>query len=130
MFFKLFIIFTLIPVIELSLLIKIGSIIGVMNTVILVLLTALAGAYLVKMEGLGVMMRFQNNLAAGQFPAEEILDGAMILVAGALLVTPGVITDIIGFSLVFPASRRIIKKFLKVYIQKKISTSGIRIHRR
>lgn len=130
MFFKLFIIFTIIPVIELSVLIKIGSTIGVLNTIILVIFTALVGAYLVKMEGLSVITRFQNNMATGIFPAEEILDGAMILVAGALLITPGVVTDIIGFLLVFPASRQIIKRFLRGYIQKKISDSDIRIHKR
>ncbi|MBE9504430.1 MAG: FxsA family protein [Proteobacteria bacterium] len=129
MFFKLFIIFTIIPVIELSVLIKIGSTIGVLNTIILVIFTALVGAYLVKMEGLSVITRFQNNMATGIFPAEEILDGAMILVAGALLITPGVVTDIIGFLLVFPASRQIIKRFLRGYIQKKISDSDIRTHK-
>ena len=129
MFFKLFIIFTIIPVIELSVLIKIGSSIGVLNTILLVIFTALVGAYLVKMEGIGVITRFQNNMATGIFPAEEILDGAMILVAGALLITPGVVTDIIGFLLVIPASRQIIKRFLRGYIQKKISASDIRIHK-
>lgn len=129
MFFKLFIVFTIIPVIELSVLIKIGSTIGVLNTILLVMFTALLGAYLVKMEGIGVITRFQKNMATGIFPAEEILDGAMILVAGALLITPGVVTDIIGFLLVFPASRQIIKRFLRGYIQKKISASDIRINK-
>ncbi len=118
MFIKLFILFTLIPVLELAILIKIGTIIGTLNTVILVIGTALLGAFLVKMEGLNVMYRFQRNLLEGVFPAEEIFDGAMLLVAGALLITPGVITDIIGFLLVFPASRKIIKSIIRRYIER------------
>ena len=126
MFFKLFLLFTIIPVIELTILIKIGTLIGTLNTVMLVLFTAMAGAYLVRMEGLGVIYRFQQNMQEGRFPAEEILDGAMILVAGALLVTPGVATDIIGFLLVFPSSRRMIKISLRRYIERRISTINIR----
>ena len=126
MFFKLFLLFTIIPVIELTILIKIGTLIGTLNTVILVIFTAVVGAYLVRMEGLGVIYRFQQNMQEGRFPAEEILDGAMILVAGALLVTPGVATDIIGFLLVFPSSRRMIKISLRRYIERRISTVNIR----
>lgn len=126
MFFKLFLLFTIIPVIELTILIKIGTLIGTLNTVLLVLFTAMAGAYLVRMEGMGVIYRFQQNMQEGRFPAEEILDGAMILVAGALLVTPGVATDIIGFLLVFPSSRRMIKISLRRYIERRISRVNIR----
>ncbi len=126
MFFKLFLLFTIIPVIELTILIKIGTLIGTLNTVMLVMFTAMAGAYLVRMEGLGVIYRFQQNMQEGRFPAEEILDGAMILVAGALLVTPGVATDIIGFLLVFPSSRRLIKISLRRYIERRIRTVNIR----
>lgn len=126
MFFKLFLLFTIIPVIELTLLIKIGTLIGTLNTVMLVIFTAVVGAYLVRMEGLGVIYRFQQNMQEGRFPGEEILDGAMILVAGALLVTPGVATDIIGFLLVFPSSRRMIKISLRRYIERRISRVNIR----
>ena len=129
MFFKLFLLFTIIPVVELALLIKIGTVIGTLNTVILVIFTALVGAYLVKIEGISVLTRFQQNMLEGVFPAEEIFDGALILIAGALLVTPGVATDVIGFLLVFPLSREIIKKHLKRYVRNRISTVDIRINR-
>ena len=129
MFFRLFLIFAIVPVIELSLLIKVGTLIGTLNTIILVIATAMVGSYLVRMEGLSVIYRFQQNMQEGIFPAEEILDGAMILVAGALLVTPGVLTDIIGFSFVFPMSRMAIKRLLRRYVDKKIATMDIRIHR-
>lgn len=129
MFFRLFLIFAIVPVIELSLLIKVGTLIGTLNTVVLVITTAMVGSYLVKMEGINVIYRFQQNMQEGIFPAEEILDGAMILVAGCLLVTPGILTDIIGFSFVFPMSRMAIKRLLRRYIDKKIATMNVRIHR-
>jgi len=129
MFFKLFLIFTVVPVIELALLIKIGTVIGTLNTIMLVIFTAMLGAYLVKMEGIGVITRFQQNMMEGRFPAEEIFDGALILIAGALLVTPGVTTDMIGFLLVIPASRLIIKQYLKKYIQYRMSITDIHIRR-
>ena len=128
MFFKLFLIFSLIPVIELALLIKVGSFIGALNTIIIVILTAIIGAWLVRMEGLGVMYRIQKNMQEGIFPAEELINGAMILVAGAMLLTPGFFTDIIGFLMVFPVSREFIKKIARRYIKKKINSDEIEIH--
>ncbi len=119
MFFKLFLIFTLIPVIELALLIKVGTIIGTFNTVVLVIATALIGAFLVRMEGLNVIYRFQRNVLQGVFPGEEIFDGALILVAGAVLITPGLITDVLGFLLVFPPTRRVIKRIIRRYIERR-----------
>jgi UPF0716 protein FxsA len=84
MFARLFLLFSIVPVIELGLLIYVGGEIGVFNTVAIVLLTAIAGAYMVRQEGIGVVYRIQNSLASGIFPAEELLDGALVLVAGAL----------------------------------------------
>ena len=129
MFFRLFLIFAIVPVIELSLLIKVGTLIGTLNTVVLVITTAMVGSYLVRMEGINVIYRFQQNMQEGIFPAEEILDGAMILVAGCLLVTPGILTDIIGFSFVFPMSRMAIKRLLRRYIDKKIATMNVSVRR-
>jgi UPF0716 protein FxsA len=129
MFFKLFLLFTIIPVVELALLIKIGSIIGTLNTIAIVIFTAIVGAYMVKSEGLGVMSRIQNNMQEGIFPGDELINGMMILVAGALLLTPGFFTDIIGFLMVFPFSRNFIKKISKRYIEKKMSSGEINIHR-
>jgi len=126
MFFKLFLLFTVIPLIELTLLVKIGMSIGIFYTILLVFCTACVGAYMAKMEGLGVIARFQRNMATGVFPAEELIDGAMLLVAGALLITPGILTDVVGFLLVIPASRAIIKVWLKQYLKTKIETTTIR----
>jgi UPF0716 protein FxsA len=126
MLFKLFLIFAVVPVIELAVLIYVGSIIGTFNTIAVVVLTAAVGAYMVKLEGIGVIYRFRINLAEGTFPAEEIIDGAMVLVAGALLLTPGFFTDIAGFLMVFPASRGVIKRLLRRYVNHRITTVNIR----
>jgi UPF0716 protein FxsA len=129
MFFKLFLFFTLIPVIELTLLIKLGSYIGVLNTAIIVILTAVIGAYMVRMEGMGVIYRIQKNMHEGVFPGEELISGAMILLAGALLLTPGFFTDLIGFLMVIPVSRKYIGGLIKKYIEKKMSGNDIHIKR-
>jgi UPF0716 protein FxsA len=129
MFFRLFLLFTIIPVIELTLLIKIGSFIGALNTVAIVIFTAVVGAYLVKLEGLGVMYRIQKNMREGIFPGDELINGMMILVAGALLLTPGFVTDVIGFLMVIPFSRNYIKLISRRYIEKKMSSDEIHIHR-
>ncbi len=120
MFAKLFLIFTIIPVIELTLLFKVGSYIGAINTVLVVILTAAIGAYMVKMEGIGVMYRIQKNMQEGIFPGDELISGMMILVAGALLLTPGFFTDVIGFVMLVPVSREFIKKIAKRYIKIKM----------
>jgi UPF0716 protein FxsA len=126
MLFKLFLLFSIVPVIELAILIQIGGYIGIPYTMALVIGTAIIGAYMVRHEGLSVMYRFKQNMQTGQFPAEEILDGALILVAGALLLTPGILTDVIGFLLVFPLSRLYIKDFIKERIRININLRGIR----
>ena len=127
--FYLFLLFVLVPVIELTLLIKVGSIIGTLNTITIILLTAGIGAYMVRLEGLGVLSRIQQNMQEGVFPAEELINGAMILVAGALLLTPGFFTDVVGFLMVFPVSRNFIKKIARRYLEKRIHPSDIHINR-
>jgi UPF0716 protein FxsA len=99
--------------------------IGIYYTVLLVLGTAFVGAYMAKMEGLGVIVRFQRNMMEGIFPAEEMIDGAMLLVAGALLITPGILTDVVGFLLVIPSTRAVIKVWLKRYLKGKFDRMTI-----
>lgn len=122
MFFKLFLLFSVIPVVELAILIKVGSLIGTLNTIVIVILTAVIGAFLVRMEGLGVLSRIQQNMMQNIFPAEELIDGVMVLLAGALLLTPGFFTDVLGFLMVFPVSRNVIKRGVKKYIERRIQT--------
>jgi UPF0716 protein FxsA len=127
MFFKLFLIFTLVPVIELGLLIKIGSHIGVINTIAIVILTALVGSYLVRQEGIAVVFRIRESMQQGVFPADDLMNGALILVAGALLLTPGFFTDAIGMLFLIPVTREYIKKHVKRYIEKKMNSGDIEI---
>ena len=129
MVFKLFLVFAITSLVELGILIKIGTYIGTLNTILLVILTAAVGAYMVRMEGIGVLSRIQQSMNEGEFPAEELINGAMILVAGAFLLTPGILTDTIGFLMVIPVTRNAIKKIIKKYIEKNISSGDIHINR-
>ena len=113
MLLKLFLAFTLIPVIELYLLIKLGAAIGPFYTLMLVILTGAAGAYLARLQGLEAMFRVRTRLQQGQPPAEEMLDALIIFVAGIVLLTPGFITDAAGLLLLFPPARFHFKRFLR-----------------
>ncbi len=113
MLFKLFLCFTLIPVIELYLLIKVGTVIGGFNTIVLVILTGFAGAWLARMEGMNTMFKVRRNLDQGLMPAEELMDAFIILVAGLVLITPGLMTDAFGLMLLWPVTRNRFKQFLR-----------------
>lgn len=101
----LIIIFLAIPVIELYLLIQVGSIIGVLPTIILVILTAVVGASLVRQQGFATWQRLQSNMAQGIMPAQDLLEGLILLLGGLLLLTPGFFTDILGFACLIPSMR-------------------------
>ena len=113
MFIKLFLAFTLIPVIEIYLLIKLGSIFGALNTVILVIVTGFAGAYLARLQGMQTMLRIRQNLQMGIKPTEELVDAVIIFVAGIVLLTPGFLTDATGLFLLFPVTRYHFKRWLR-----------------
>lgn len=109
MFKFLFALFVLIPLLEMALLIHVGGIIGMWPTLFMVIATAALGILLVRREGLRTLINIQQRLSQQHIPGKELLDGAMILVAGALLLTPGFFTDAIGFLLVFPISRSVLR---------------------
>ncbi len=113
MLLKLFLCFTLIPVLELYLLIKIGTFIGGFNTIFLVVLTGLAGAWLARMEGMNTMMKLRANLQQGHMPAEELIDAVIIFAAGVVLLTPGLITDVCGLALLWSVTRNKFKQMLR-----------------
>lgn len=102
----LFAIFLVVPLVEIWLLIEVGSVIGAIWTVILVVLTALIGAALVRAQGLATLSRAQAQLQAGELPAVEMFEGVALIIAGALLLTPGFFTDTVGFTLLVPPLRR------------------------
>ena len=113
MLLKLFLCFTLIPVIELYLLIKIGTVLGGFNTILLVMLTGFLGAWLARLEGMNTMMKLRTNLNQGLMPAEELIDAVIIFIAGVVLITPGLITDIFGLLLLWPLTRNKFKRMLR-----------------
>jgi UPF0716 protein FxsA len=110
---KLLLAFTVVPLIEIMLFIEIGSRIGTWTTLLIIAVTAVWGAALAHREGWRVWVRLQDRLRSGQMPAEELLDGLLVLVAGALLLTPGFFTDAVGFLLLLPPSRQVIKRWLQ-----------------
>jgi len=107
----LFLAFIIVPPIEIGLFVVVGGKIGIWPTMAIVLLTAVVGANLVSHQGRGVLGSIQAEFAAGQFPARSLAHGAMILVAGALLLTPGFLTDVIGFALLSPQIREALRKW-------------------
>lgn len=113
MFFKLFLAFTLIPVAEIYLIIKLGGLLGAFNTIAIIIITGFAGAFLARMQGMQTMLRVRQSLEQGIVPAEEMIDALLIFIAGIVLLTPGFITDVSGLLLLFPPSRFHIKRYLR-----------------
>ncbi|HGS5403806.1 TPA: FxsA family protein [Vibrio cholerae] len=112
MFPILLFLFIAVPVIEIALFIQVGGVLGVWLTIALVLLTAIVGASLVRSQGLQTLLTVQQRLAQGQLPAQQILEGVMLAVAGVLLLTPGFFTDILGMLVLLPAPRAYFAKQL------------------
>ena len=117
MLLKLFLAFTIIPIIEIYLLIEIGSMFGALAAVTLVILTGFLGAYLARMQGLQTLYRIQESLREGRMPSGELLDALLIIIAGLVLLTPGFLTDSAGFLLLIPATRNSIKYWLRRQIE-------------
>ena len=113
MFARLVVLFVGVPLIELYILHHLANGIGFWETVGLVFATGVLGASLARWQGLSTLARIQTDLSEGHLPGQALLDGAMILVAGALLLTPGILTDLFGFSLLFPPCRYVYRKWLK-----------------
>lgn len=130
MLFRLFLIFSVVPIIEIWLLIKVGRVIGALPTVCLLLVISLVGAWLAKSQGLRTVAAIRDELAAGRLPAAGLLDGAMILAGGILLLTPGFFTDFLGLFFLFPLSRTLLKKWLGRVLERGLSKGTIIIHRR
>jgi UPF0716 protein FxsA len=102
----LVLLFILVPTLELVLLIRLGSIIGVLPTVAIVFITAVLGASLLRREGFSTLMKARQRLDSGQVPANELVEGALLVMSGAFLLTPGFITDSVGFACLVPSLRR------------------------
>ncbi len=121
----LFILFALLPILEIALLINVGSVIGGWNTVGLVLLSAFIGAYFVKREGVSTLQTAQEKMQRNEVPGKELVDGLMLVVAGVLLVTPGFITDIFGFLLAMPGSRHFFAAQVSKHMKMRVVAAGM-----
>ena len=109
------ILFIVVPLVELYLIIEVGSHIGALWTVLIVIMTAVIGVQLLRIQGFNTLRRAQQNMAQGSMPAMEMMEGIVLAVGGALLITPGFITDTLGFLCLIPATRRaMIRRFMSV----------------
>ena len=117
MFFKLFLAFTTIPLVEIYLLIHIGSVFGVFTSIALVFFTGLLGAYLARIQGIKTLFKIQESIKEGRMPSGELLEALLIVAAGIVLLTPGFLTDTIGFLLLLPNIREIVKSWVQSKIK-------------
>jgi len=124
MFGRLLALFIGIPVLELCIFLMLGSRIGISATLAIIVLTAVLGAWLTKSQGLKALRKYQVALAEGRLPHEEVLDGVLILIAGAVLLTPGFLTDAIGFALLIPPCRDFIKSVAKAHLKDRVTVVG------
>ncbi len=121
---KLFLLFALLPIIEIAILINVSDQIGGWLTVAIVILTAFVGAKLVKQQGLSTLMQAQQKMQSGVMPGQEMAEGLLLVIAGVLLVTPGFITDGLGFLLCLPVSRPVIAKSLLKHLSVNVVNSS------
>ena len=113
----IFLLFIIIPIIEIAIFITIGSNIGILNTIAIILITALAGIYLVRKQGLSLLFNAQRNLSQGIMPTEEIKGGIFLLISGLLLITPGFFTDCIGFAIFLKPVQKFVTLKARDYFQ-------------
>jgi len=125
MFGYLILLFVLVPVVELALLIKIGQCIGVGYTLAIVIITGVVGAYLARMQGLLTLSRIQQEINQGRMPTDRLFDGVVILCSGILLITPGIITDFVGFMGLIPFTRNLFKRWLKLKTKDMVSRGEV-----
>ena len=123
MFFRLLLLFTLVPLIELALLIKLGQLTSTAMTIGIVILTGIIGAYLARREGIKAWRRLEKSIREGVSPADELIDALLILIAGAVLITPGLLTDLFGFGLLIPPMRRWVRNKLSRHFHSLIMIS-------
>lgn len=124
---RLLLLFVVLPAVELALLIEIGGRIGTAATLGVIVVTGFVGAALARRQGLGVLSRLQQETQAGQLPAGSLVDGVLILVAAALLVTPGVLTDAFGFLCLVPAFRGVLKREVRRRLERAVQEGRVSV---
>jgi UPF0716 protein FxsA len=124
---RLLLLFIALPVVELMLLIEIGQRVGTLTTVGLIIVTGIVGASLARQQGLGALARLRADLAAGRLPTDPIVDGILILLAAAVLITPGIVTDVFGFLCLVPACRRPLKRYVKKRFERAVRKGTVNV---
>jgi UPF0716 protein FxsA len=119
----LFILFVVVPILELMVIIQVGQSVGAWNTVILLVVDSLVGAWLVKHQGIGLLKKSQDRLRNGELPSDEIFSGVTVLFAGALMLTPGFLTDLVGLLLLVPPIRAVVLMIVRRKFRSRIGTS-------
>ncbi|MFQ6672397.1 MAG: FxsA family protein [Candidatus Tectimicrobiota bacterium] len=114
-----------IPLLELALLIKLGAAIGTAKTLLIVVGTGIVGAALARSQGFTILQRIQMDLEAGHLPTDDLINGACVLAGGLLLLTPGLLTDTVGFALLVPPTRELLKESARRYIQRKLDRGEV-----
>jgi UPF0716 protein FxsA len=120
--------FVLVPAVELALLIEVGSRIGTIATLGLIVLTGIVGASLARWQGFQVFRKVQTEVAGGRLPAGSLVDGLIILIAGALLITPGILTDAVGFLFLVPGFRTFVKRQLWRRFERAVRQQQVHIY--
>ena len=121
----LLVLFVLVPIAEIAVLIQVGQEIGVLETLALMVVVSIVGAWLVKREGVGVWRRAQRQIDAGVVPGRELVDAALIMLAGALLLTPGFLSDCLGILLLLPPVRAGLRRFVIARMRKRVLAQRI-----
>jgi len=129
MLLKLFLVFAIVPVIELYLIVKIGGFLGILPTVCLLLAISSAGAWLVRHQGFAILGRIREEMAQGRLPAGSLLEGGLILTGGILLLTPGFFTDALGLAFLIPPTRALIGRIAVRWLQAQFMKGTIVIKR-
>lgn len=124
---RLILLFLLTPAVELALLIQVDQVIGFWPTVGLIIVTGLLGSHLARREGLSTWQRLNTRLQAGDLPGTELADGIIILVSGALLITPGILTDVFGFVGLLPFTRAGLRRFVMGWFQRKMEQGTMQV---
>jgi len=127
MFGKLLLLFTVVPTIELIILIGIGQLIGFWPTVALIVITGALGAILAKIAGISIISQIIGDLRSGVLPGRKMVDGVLILIAGVMLITPGILTDITGLLLLFPATRIFFREKVIKWLRKKLQKGSFNV---
>lgn len=126
-FGRLALLFVIVPLLELALLIQMGRWVGFWPTIALVVFTGVAGAWLTRIEGLRTIWKMRDDVAHGRVPGQAIMDGMAVLAGGAFLLTPGVLTDLVGFGLLFPTTRRLIQRRFMARLERRIQESVVQV---